>query len=59
MEKKEIYQIRKSLEAFYEQIGSFVSPWAESEENDNVLLGMRYHIRYAIRLSRKLKGGVE
>lgn len=59
MEKKEINQVRNCLKALYEHIGSFVSPWEESEENNAVLLDMRFHLRNAIWLSRKLKGGVE
>lgn len=59
MERKEIYEIRKSLEALRERVSSFVDPWNYAEENDNLLLDMRFHISKAIQLSRELKGGVE
>lgn len=59
MERKEIYEIRKSLEALHEWVSSFIDPRVTTSENDDVLLDMRCHIYKAIQLSRKLKGGVE
>lgn len=59
MERKEIYEIRKSLEALRERVTSFVDPQASASENENLLLDMRFHISKAILLSRELKGGVE
>lgn len=59
MERKEIYEIRKSLEALRERVTSFVGPWSCDAENDILLLDMRFHLSKAIQLSRKLKGGVK
>lgn len=59
MEKKEIYEIRKSLEALRERVTSFVDPQTYLSDNDIALMDMRYHLSKAIQLSRKLKGGVE
>ena len=59
MEKKEIYEIRKSLEALRERVTSFVDPKNHLSENDITLLDMRYHLSKAILVSYKLKGGVE
>lgn len=59
MERKEIYEIRKGLEALRERVTSFVDPQASASENDNLLLDMRFHISKAILLSLELKGGVE
>lgn len=59
MERKEIYEIRKSLEALRERVTSIVDPQAPLSENDITLLDMRYHLSKAILLSYKLKGGVE
>lgn len=59
MEKKEINEIGKSLEALRERVTSFVDPRASLSENDILLLDMRFHLNKAIQLSRKLKGGVK
>lgn len=59
MERKEIYEIRKSLEALRERVTSFVDPQSYLSENDILLLDMRFHLSKTIQLARKLKGGVE
>ena len=59
MERKEIYEICKSLEALRERVTSFVDPQASISKNDMLLLDMRYHLNKAIQLARKWKGGVE
>lgn len=59
MERKEIYEISKSLEALRERVTSFVDPRNYLTETDIILLDMRFHLTKAIKLSRKLKGGVE
>lgn len=59
MERNEIYEIRKSLEALRERVTSFVNPQDYLSENDIALLDMRYHLSKAILISYKLKGGVE
>lgn len=59
MERKDIYEIRKSLEALRKRVTSFVDPKECFSENDITLLDVRYHLSKAILLSYKLKGGVE